>query len=348
MEQLQEGLMELAVTYVNLACMYDAWGHRSDLEGEETAPKDWDGRIWECLDRAMEYLEDPKAKRDGYYAFTCSKCAGTVGYFGQFREKRTGGAGRGDLQQMIKGLELSKQYYERYGKPMIAQQFPEYENRIAVGLVGSGSECFGYDDEISEDHDFEAGFCMWLTREDDKAIGFPLFRAYKKLPPEFMGIKKQDQSFFGGNRRGVLEIGEFYSQFTGSFGAPTKWSQWMTLPESALAEAVNGQVFRDDLGEFTRIRTELQKGFPEDVRLKKLAARTALAAQAGQYNFSRCIRRREMGAAGLAIAEFVKMAVSAVYLLNRRYTPYYKWMIRGLRELEHLSHLADPLQEFCC
>ncbi|MFR1834362.1 MAG: DUF4037 domain-containing protein [Lachnospiraceae bacterium] len=246
---------------------------------------------------------------------------------------------------MIKGLELSKQYYERYGKPMIAQQFPEYENRIAVGLVGSGSECFGYDDEISEDHDFEAGFCMWLTREDDKAIGFPLFRAYKKLPPEFMGIKKQDQSFFGGNRRGVLEIGEFYSQFTGSFGAPTKWSQWMTLPESALAEAVNGQVFRDDLGEFTRIRTELQKGFPEDVRLKKLAARTALAAQAGQYNFSRCIRRREMGAAGLAIAEFVKMAVSAVYLLNRRYTPYYKWMIRGLRELEHLSHLADPLQD---
>ncbi len=246
---------------------------------------------------------------------------------------------------MIKGLELSKQYYERYGKPMIAQQFPEYENRIAVGLVGSGSECFGYDDEISEDHDFEAGFCMWLTREDDKAIGFPLFRAYKKLPPEFMGIKKQDQSFFGGNRRGVLEIGEFYSQFTGSFGVPTKWSQWMTLPESALAEAVNGQIFRDDLGEFTRIRTELQKGFPEDVRLKKLAARTALAAQAGQYNFSRCIRRREMGAAGLAIAEFVKMAVSAVYLLNRRYTPYYKWMIRGLRELEHLSHLADPLQD---
>ena len=88
MEQLQEGSMELAVTYVNLACMYDAWGHRSDLEGEETAPKDWDGRIWECLDRAMEYLEDPKAKRDGYYAFTCSKCAGTFGYFGQFRRKK--------------------------------------------------------------------------------------------------------------------------------------------------------------------------------------------------------------------------------------------------------------------
>lgn len=55
---------------------------------------------------------------------------------------------------MIKGLELSKQYYETYGKPMIAGQFPEYESRIAVGLVGQGSECFGYDDESSRDHDF--------------------------------------------------------------------------------------------------------------------------------------------------------------------------------------------------
>lgn len=88
MKKLPQGSMELAVTYVNLACMYDAWGHRSDLEGEQAAPPDWDGRIWDCLDKAMEYLDDPDAERDGYYAFTCSKCAGTFGYFGQFRRKK--------------------------------------------------------------------------------------------------------------------------------------------------------------------------------------------------------------------------------------------------------------------
>lgn len=88
MEKLPQGSMELAVTYVNLACMYDAWGHRSDLEGDQAAPSDWDGRIWNCLDKAMEYLDDPNAVRDGYYAFTCSKCAGTFGYFGQFRRKK--------------------------------------------------------------------------------------------------------------------------------------------------------------------------------------------------------------------------------------------------------------------
>lgn len=244
---------------------------------------------------------------------------------------------------MSTGLELARQYYEVYGRSMIAKQFPEYEGRIATGLVGPGSECFGFDDEISRDHDFEAGFCLWVTREDEEAIGFRLSRAYKKLPQEFMGVKKQAGSFFGGSRRGVLEIGEFYSRFTGTTGAPKDWRQWITIPESSLAEAVNGQVFRDDLGEFSRIREELKKGYPEDVRLKKLAARAALAAQAGQYNYSRCMSRGEYGAAGLAAGEFVKNAASMIYLLNRRYPPYYKWMLRGIKNLSRLSCLAEPL-----
>ena len=242
------------------------------------------------------------------------------------------------------GLELARAYYDTWGAPMIHEQFPEYEGRIAVGLAGQGSECFGFDDEVSRDHDFEAGFCIWVTREDEKAIGFPLFRAYRKLPEEFMGIRKAAQSLYGENRRGVMEIGEFYSRFTGSPGAPEDWRQWMAIPEYALAEAVNGQVFRDDLGEFSAVRKQLAAGYPEDVRLKKMAARAALMAQSGQYNYSRCLRHGEGGAAGFALAEFVKNAVSMIYLLNRRYMPYYKWMFRGMRELPVLGELSYTLE----
>lgn len=78
-------------------------------------------------------------------------------------------------------------------------------------------------------------------------------------------------------------------------------------------------------GRIFRIRETLLHGMPEDVRLKKLAARCASMAQAGQYNYTRCLRHGEDGAAMLAAGEYVSSAVDAIYLLNRRHKPYYKW-----------------------
>ena len=97
----------------------------------------------------------------------------------------------------MKGLELSRRYYEEFGAAMIEEQFPDYKDRIAVGLVGHGSECFGFDDEISLDHDYGPGFCMWLTDEDEAEIGFRLFRAYSKLPREFCGVSLRERSAAG-------------------------------------------------------------------------------------------------------------------------------------------------------
>ena len=59
----------------------------------------------------------------------------------------------------MKGLELARDYFERCGRPMLERDFPELMPFLAAGLCGSGSECFGWDDEVSRDHDFEPGFC---------------------------------------------------------------------------------------------------------------------------------------------------------------------------------------------
>ena len=64
---------------------------------------------------------------------------------------------------------------------MIHEEFPNYEARIAVGLVGEGSECFGYNDAISRDHDFALGFCLWLSEEDYRSIGGMLQKSYEQL-----------------------------------------------------------------------------------------------------------------------------------------------------------------------
>ena len=45
----------------------------------------------------------------------------------------------------------------------------------------------------------------------------------------------------------------------------------------------------------------------------------------------------------MAVCEFVKAAMAVVFLLNRRYQPYYKWGFRAMRALPALSALAEPL-----
>ncbi len=233
----------------------------------------------------------------------------------------------------MSGLELAKAYYEEYGVPMIKKEFPEYVDRIAVGLVGHGSECFGFDDEISRDHDFEPGFCIWLTEEDEREFGFRLFRAYRKLPKEYMGFHVENKSLFGSDTRGVKTIKDFYSFYLPDGTLPKTNEEWMAIPDFYLAEATNGEVFTDPVGEFSRIRNEVKYRRPEDVRLKKLASAIFYMAQMGQYNYKRCLDHGEYAAASLALSDFVRSAAEAFFLLQKEYVPYYKWMFRRLSQL---------------
>ena len=240
----------------------------------------------------------------------------------------------------MKGLEEARLLYEQRGKEMLHSLFPEYEGRIAVGLAGHGSECFGYDDELSRDHDFEPGFCLWLTDEDDIRIGPRLARMYRELSGSTASLK----STMGEKKLGVLRISDFYRRYTGCAGAPESAEHWLSLPSWALAEATNGQVWRDDLGEFSAVRNTLLHGMPEDVRLKKIAARAVEMAQSGQYNYLRCLRHGEAGSAQLALTEFVRSSCSMIFLLNRRHEPYYKWVFRAMAELDTLSSLKEALE----
>ena len=240
------------------------------------------------------------------------------------------------------GLELARQYWDTVGKPAFAAGCPAVLERAAVGLVGEGSECFGFDDEISRDHDWGPGFCVWLTPEDFHAFGAAAQAVYENLPREFLGFRRLRVSPETAHRVGVQSIPDFYARYIGFDRPPHSVREWRMIPESGLSVVTNGEVFQDPAGAFSAVRSALLDYYPEQYRRKKLAAACAVAAQAGQYNFPRCMKRGESVAALSALAEFVTEIQKAVFLLNRRYMPYYKWTHRALGSLPVLGPELGP------
>ena len=245
----------------------------------------------------------------------------------------------------MNGLELSRAYFEACGRPMLERDFPALLPYLAAGLCGSGSECFGYDDALSRDHDFEPGFILFLPGEDvvSRRDEFLLERAYAKLPRSFRGVERAALSPVGGARHGVMRTAEYFEKKVGSPDGALDLRQWLAIPEQALAEATNGELYFDNFGEVTSVRERL-RFFPEDVRLKRLAGHLLLMAQSGLYNYPRCLGHAEPGAAQLAVGEFARSAMSAAFLLRRRYQPFYKWAFRALRELDGLGKMAQDLE----
>ncbi len=74
MEKVEGGVLEQAITYLNIA---DALEAENGIEKVEN-------KVFDLVDRAYDCLNDKNVKRDGYYAFVCEKCAPSFSYYGYF------------------------------------------------------------------------------------------------------------------------------------------------------------------------------------------------------------------------------------------------------------------------
>lgn len=137
----------------------------------------------------------------------------------------TGSAGAAEAVSAcpVSGLKLARAFWTQMGKPMIAAKYPQYAGCIAAGLVGHGSECYGFDDAYSQDHDFGPRFCLWLTDEDYAAIGEQLEADYEALPRKF-SVDTQGRVTFEAHAR---------SDASGAF--PSAGADSTVIPDAANA-----------------------------------------------------------------------------------------------------------------
>ena len=243
-------------------------------------------------------------------------------------------------------IENSRRFYEKQVAPMIHACFPEYEDRIAVGLCGEGSDCFGYDDFMSRDHDFGTGVCLWLTDEDMKRFGTALSHVYDELIDKLPGntLTRRLRA-----RRGVMTVTDFYSNILGidrktmltilrkkedPAGSLMTEENWRELDHACLATATNGEVFRDDPGVFSAFRKYLLNYYPDRVWKERLADELHAFSAALQVNYARCMSREDRVAAEQCRLHGMEAAMQLFFLLKRTYPPYYKWTYRRLVETD--------------
>jgi hypothetical protein len=247
---------------------------------------------------------------------------------------------------MNSAIDKNRRFYDRFVADMIHSKFPDYEDRIAVGIAGEGSDCFGFDDEISRDHDFGTGVCLWVTDEDMARFGNLLSIAYNEL------VDSVERAYFTERlreRRGVMTIRRFYSNILNIECDPEKGvltdDDWYRLDHSCLKTATNGEVFRDDAGVFTAFRNYLMGYYPDRVWRARIAEQLHEYASAFQVNYTRCMTRGDTVAAELCRARGISSAMELFFLLKREYPPYYKWTFRALSELDKEGTVSEKLRE---
>jgi len=116
------------------------------------------------------------------------------------------------------GLVLAKEYYQEYGLPLLSKKFAAQHERIAAGLVGDGSDCLGFDDKYSTDHDWGPGFCWWLSKEDYGQFERPAGGVRQGCPPASRASNARPAN--GATAvSACFEIDAFYKGFLGRNGS---------------------------------------------------------------------------------------------------------------------------------
>ena len=253
----------------------------------------------------------------------------------------------------VKGLALSKRFFLEIGLPAISEKMPEALNIAAFGLMGEGSECLGFDDEISTDHDFGAGFCIFLKKDDYDKYAQELTAIYNELPKEFLGYKRLNVR--GAHRVGVICIEDFCNYFLGAKTIET-WTEYMkdnirTVNDRLFYNFFAGEIFMDNSNVFTKVQKkakQLLENELSDYWLYKQIVSLRLLSQLGQCNFKRMYEREDFLTATLLKHKFIEECLKYIHIVNRVLSPYDKWLKQSALQCDTLNCLIEQLEMLSC
>src|SRR5688572_5607328 len=260
------------------------------------------------------------------------------------------------MPKFIPGLKLGKLFYEGKVKPILDDAFPEVLHSAA--LIGWGSEVLGFDTPVSRDHHWGPRVLLFLRERDyprlkDKISGV----LSTELPYEFMGYStsysepepngvRHPAVISSGPVNHMVNIYTVRSFFKARLGFDLKSritvAVWLTFPQQRLLELTSGEVYFDGLGQLSKAREKLQY-YPRDVWLYMMAAQWTRISQEEAFVGRAGHVGDELGSQIVA-ARLVREIIKLCFLIERRYTPYSKWLGTAFSKLEIAKSLAPILR----
>lgn len=244
---------------------------------------------------------------------------------------------------MPSGREISVEFIREIVWPLLARRLPRDCDRLAVAVVGTGSDVAGLDDDISRDHHWgPRANVMVLPRDAASLIPAVRNLLASALPAQFRGYPvATGLAIMAGAV--CTSVDQFFEYFLGTTELPRTDREWLGLCEVDLRHVTGGEVVIDGPGELTRRRAHLAY-YPDNVWKKRIADWCMyVTGRDAPYNLHRVARRDDSLTGSIYKALYLKQAMELCYMLNREYAPYTKWLNRTYRTLPRFAADVAPL-----
>jgi len=261
------------------------------------------------------------------------------------------------MPEFIRGLELSHLFFKKAVKPILQRISPDLD--YAAGLIGSGSEVLGFDDEMSADHHWGPRVMLFLRADDfeesrgviDAAMRELLPPVFEGYPTNFSDPDPNDNNVQRliavksgpiNHRVEAFTIENYLRSYLGfDIDKEIEAADWLTFPEQKLRTITAGEIFEDSIG--VEAVREKFKYYPRDVWLYLLASGWNRIGQEEHLMGRAGLAGDEIGSTLIA-ARLVRDIMRLCFLMERQYAPYPKWFGTAFRQLKRAEKIVPHLE----
>lgn len=260
--------------------------------------------------------------------------------------------------KFIKGLELSQMFFEEAVKTLISNKFTNV--RFDAALIGTGSEILGLDDIVSSDHHWGPRIQIFLSDTDLITYKDELNLVFaENLPYSVRGYStnwSEPDPTDGNNqflkaintgpvnhRIEITSVNNYLSDNLAISSLRLTDIDWLLVPEQKLLEFTSGKVFHSGLGELENARNHLSY-YPENVWIFKLisewdhiAEEVAFVGRTGSIG-------DDLGSR-IEATRLVRHIIRLLFILNKRFIPYAKWLTASFKQLDGALELSSLLKQ---